>query len=356
MSEMNEDLRLLRDAARDWIGGTAPLDARRDDSASVRSGRWRAMVEMGWAGVAIDEAHGGLDLGFAAVAALQQELGRELLPAPLLSSAIAARLLRRFGTPEQRENWLPQLAGGAVIALAADLESRHASVNATRTSAGWRLQGEHRFVPDARDAQALIVAARHESEPMLFIVAAQQLRREPLNMVDGGDFAHVHFDVELPVSAQLAADDAAAALAYLLDLARIGIASEMLGSADRALEITCDYLRIRKQFDQAIGSFQALQHRAALMLVDIELARSCIEAALDAADGGPDLPELAVVAKATANDALHRVSSEIVQMHGGIGMTAEHVAGLYLKRARVAETLYGNTAAQARRYADIRGF
>ncbi|MEO1475547.1 MAG: acyl-CoA dehydrogenase, partial [Pseudomonadota bacterium] len=143
----------------------------------------------------------------------------------------------------------------------------------------------------------------------------------------------------------------------VLDRARIGLAAEMLGSASAAFEMTLEYLQTRKQFGQLIGSFQALQHRAALMFTELELTRSAVSAALSAVDDGrDDVPALASLAKARAGETLHTVSNETVQMHGGIGMTDEHDAGLYLKRARVAEALYGGEAFHRDRYAALHGF
>ncbi len=146
-------------------------------------------------------------------------------------------------------------------------------------------------------------------------------------------------------------------LDQILDRARIGLAAEMLGQASEAFEITSEYLKTRKQFGQVIGGFQALQHRAAKMFTELELTRSCVMAALDALDrDAKDIPALASLAKARAAETLHLVSNELVQMHGGIGMTDAHDAGLYLKRARVAEGLYGGASYHRDRYARLNGF
>ncbi len=146
-------------------------------------------------------------------------------------------------------------------------------------------------------------------------------------------------------------------LEKVLDRARAGLAAEMLGSAAQAFDTTLDYLKTRVQFGQVIGSFQALQHRAAKMFTDLELARSCVEAALTAIDNdSPDVPELVSLAKAKVGDTLHLVSNEMVQMHGGIGMTDAHDAGFYLKRARAAEATFGGQAYHRDRYARINGY
>jgi alkylation response protein AidB-like acyl-CoA dehydrogenase len=142
--------------------------------------------------------------------------------------------------------------------------------------------------------------------------------------------------------------------AFLAPRARAGLAAEMLGSATQAFETTLDYLKTRVQFGQVIGTFQSLQHRAAKMYTDLELTRSCVEAALSAIDSNSnDVPQLASLAKAKANEVCHLVSNEMVQMHGGIGMTDAHDAGLYLKRARAAEATFGSAAYHRDRYASL---
>jgi alkylation response protein AidB-like acyl-CoA dehydrogenase len=143
----------------------------------------------------------------------------------------------------------------------------------------------------------------------------------------------------------------------ILDRARIGLAAEMLGQASEAFEITSEYLKTRRQFGQVIGGFQALQHRAAKLFTELELTRSCVLAAFDAVDRqSGSLAEYASLAKARASETLHNATNEMVQLHGGIGMTDEHDAGLYLKRARVAETLYGGASFHRDRYASVLGF
>jgi alkylation response protein AidB-like acyl-CoA dehydrogenase len=168
--------------------------------------------------------------------------------------------------------------------------------------------------------------------------------------VDSRGFANLTLD-------NVEAEPLAPVLDDVLDRARVGLAAEMLGTASQAFDVTLEYLKTRTQFGQLIGTFQALQHRAARMFTDLELARSCVEAALMAIDrGANDVPQLASLAKAKASETLHLVSSEMVQMHGGIGMTDEHDAGLYLKRARVAEAMYGGASYHRDRYASLQNY
>jgi alkylation response protein AidB-like acyl-CoA dehydrogenase len=257
------------------------------------------------------------------------------------------------------------------------------AMRAVREPGGWRLEGQKRFVPDGATASHLLIAALAAPSPdapeglSLFCVAgaAVGLVRKPLAMADSRGMA------DLDLTAVRVADDAvlgtvgegASALEGVLDTARIGLAAEMLGAADALFALTLDHLKTRRQFGQPIGAFQSLQHRAARMFVDLELTRSCVLAALDALDdaagsGGSarsaaaqgasvaSLASLASLAKARAGDTLHLVSNEAVQLHGGVGMTDAYDAGLYLKRARVLETLYGTAGWHRDRSARLDGY
>ncbi|MFZ4383100.1 MAG: acyl-CoA dehydrogenase, partial [Sandarakinorhabdus sp.] len=241
------------------------------------------------------------------------------------------------------------------------------TTTATRSGGGYILDGQKRFVVEGAAAGLLIVSARNsgaandEAGISLFLVPADApgVARQSLILTDGRGAAHIAFDnVALPAEARLGAEDEGyALLEKILDRARAGVAAEMLGAATQAFETTLDYLKTRVQFGQVIGSFQALQHRAARMFTELELARSCVEAALMAIDDdSADVPELVSLAKARMGDTLNLVSNEMVQMHGGIGMTDAHDAGFYLKRARALEALYGNQAFHRERYARIQGY
>ena len=371
---LDDEQQMLRDAARDWARERSPVAALRRlrDSGDTRGydpALWAEMAAMGWTGVLVPEAHGGSDFGFTALALVLAETGRTLTASPLLSTAvIGASALTLAGSGAQQAAWLPRIAGGgAVVALALDEGPHHAperiGLRAERADGGWRLAGEKRFVPEGGAADLFVVAARTGGAGgmngiTLFLVEAAGATAEPRRMADSRGWADVRFDTTLGDDAALGQGDGGGELlAALLDRARIALAAEMLGSAAEAFEITLAYLKTRTQFGQLIGGFQALQHRAAQMFTELELARSCVEAAAAAVDAGaPDLPALASLAKAKANDVFHRVSNEMVQMHGGIGMTDEHDAGFYLKRARAAEALYGSSAYHRDRYARLAGF
>jgi alkylation response protein AidB-like acyl-CoA dehydrogenase len=255
--------------------------------------------------------------------------------------------------------------------LAVDEGARHAppatALAAQPAGNGWRLDGVKRPVADGMGADLFIVLARTGGAPgeagglTLFLVepAAQGLARTPLHQIDARrpaalDFQGVHVRGDAVLGA---VGDAGALVDRILDCGRAGLAAEMLGAATQAFETTLDYLKTRVQFDQPIGAFQALQHRAAALFGELQLVRSAVEAALSGLDAeAPDAPALVSLAKALAGDALNRMSSEMVQLHGGIGMTHEHDAGLYLKRARVADQLYGNAAFHRERWARLHGF
>ena len=286
-----------------------------------------------------------------------EELGRTLTASPLLASGLAAASALILGGSEvQKSTWLPKIAEGtAVGALAIDEGAHHAPDKVAATFSGGKLTGKKAFVLEGMAADILIVSAKGPDGAGLFLVKADDkgVKRTRLHLADSRGAANIEFDgaAAEPLSG------GAELIEKVLDRARAGVAAEMLGSALQAFETTLDYLKVRVQFGQVIGSFQALQHRAAKMFTDLELSRSAVEAALAAIDAdSPEVPELVSLAKAKMGDTFHLVSNEMVQMHGGIGMTDAHDAGFYLKRARAAEAAFGNQAFHRDRYARIQGY
>jgi alkylation response protein AidB-like acyl-CoA dehydrogenase len=378
MSALSEEQTLLRDSAKAWVREKSPVTSLRklrdeDNADGFDRAAWREMCDMGWAGVLVPEELGGSGLGYRTLGLVLEETGRTLAASPLLSTAlVAASALVLGGNPAQKQAWLPKIAEGKVVAaLAVDESAHHAPENvalkASKSGGGYTLTGKKRFVPDGAAADLFIVAARTGGKAgdktglTLFLVPsdAKGLMRTRLHSVDSRGVANLALDnVEVGSDAVLGTVDGGFDLLdAVLDRARAGLAAEMLGAAAQSFEITLDYLKTRTQFGQAIGTFQALQHRAAKMYTELELTRSCVEAALDGIDrNANDVPALASLAKARAGDLWHLVSNEMVQMHGGIGMTDAHDAGLYLKRARVAEALYGNSAFHRDRYATLMGY
>jgi alkylation response protein AidB-like acyl-CoA dehydrogenase len=378
MAVLTEEQTMLRDAAKDWTSENAPVAALRklrDTGSDVGFDRaaWKEMGEMGWAGVIVPEAYGGSEFGYRSLGLVLEETGRTLTASPLISTAlVGASALILGGTAAQKEAWLGKIAAAeTVTALAVDETAHHhpagVAMTATRTGAGYKLTGKKPFVIDGMAAELFIVAARTSGKAgetagiTLFLVPADAkgLTRRRLHTVDSRGAADLSFDgVDVAADAVLGQPDHGFDLLdQILDRARAGLAAEMVGTASQAFEITLEYLKTRTQFGQLIGTFQALQHRAAKMFTALEMTRSCVEAALDAIDGSAnDVRALCSLAKAKASETLHLVSNEMVQMHGGIGMTDAHDAGLYMKRARVAEALFGGASFHRDRYASLMGF
>ncbi|HUC66461.1 MAG TPA: acyl-CoA dehydrogenase family protein [Stellaceae bacterium] len=375
---LDADTALIRDTALDFFTKRAPVSALRKlrdekDALGFSLPLWRQMAELGWAGFLVPEAYGGSDFGYVGLGQVLEAAGRSLAASPLISTAlIGASALALAGNEAQKAAHLPALARGErLLALALDEGAHHApyriATTATRSGAGFRIEGEKRFVLDGHVAELLVVAARSSGGVderrgiTLFLVPgdAKGVSRLRTAMVDSRNAAIIRLEgVELSEDVVLGRiDDGAEPLDAVLDRARAGLAAEMLGAAAEAFERTVQYLKDRKQFGVAIGSFQALKHRAAVMFAEIELARSAVLAALAALDArATDAAELASLAKAKAGDALFLVSNEAIQMHGGIGMTDEHEIGFFLKRARVAQASFGDSAFHRDRYARLRGY
>lgn len=375
MAVLNEEQTMLRDAAKSWAQEASPvtkLRALRDSGsgAPFDPAAWAEMGQMGWAGVIVPEEYGGSAFGYLSLGLILEETGRTLTASPLLSTAlIGASALILGGSEAQKSEWLPKIAEGAVVtALAVDESAHHAperiALKAEKSGDGYALTGTKTFVIDGDVADLLIVAGRTSGKPgdtagiTLFLVdpTSAGVTRKHLALADSRGAAEITFDGargEVLGSADKGWD----VLEPLLDRARIGLAAEMRGSALQAFEITLDYLKTRTQFGQVIGTFQSLQHRAAKMFTDLETTQSCIEAALEGLDaGGADNRASASLAKGKASELAHLVSNEMVQMHGGIGMTDVHDSGLFLKRARVTEHLFGGAGYHRDRYAKVSGF
>jgi alkylation response protein AidB-like acyl-CoA dehydrogenase len=377
MAVLTEEQTMLRDAAKGWTTDSAPVGALRKlrDAKSGKSfdaAAWVEMGQMGWAGVIVPEEHNGSAFGYLGLGLVLEETGRNLVASPLLSTAlISASALTLAGTGAQKSAWLDKIAlGEAVATLAVDEHSHHAPLKtalaATKSADGFTLNGDKTFVIDGEAADLLIVAARTSGKPgdtdglTLFLVPgdAAGVARTHLALADSRGAAKITFaNVQVGADAVLGeVDKGWAVLEPVLDRAYAGLAAEMLGTANAAFDITLDYLKTRTQFGQVIGTFQALQHRASKLFTDLETTRSCVEAALEALDAGGDTRALASLAKAKATEVLHLASNEMVQMHGGIGMTDAHDSGLYMKRARVAEALFGGASFHRDRYARLQGF
>ena len=360
---LTEEQALLAETAREFFAAQAPvlrLRAMRDRGGRFDHDLWRATADLGLAGVAVAEAYGGSGFGHVGVGAVMEAAGRTLAATPLVGTAVIAPIVLAAAG---RTDLLSAAAlGEQLYALALDEGAHHApdmvATTATRDGSGWRLSGHKRFVPEGDVADVIIVAARAGAGVSLFLVThdAAGQTRTPLNALDSRAYADIAFDGS---AAELIGPEGAGTslLEPALDAGRVALAAEMLGIAEAAFALTLDYLKTRQQFGQLIGSFQALQHRAALIATDLELTRSAVRAAAIALDGrGNDAAQLASLAKARAGASVHKVTNEAIQMHGGIGMTDASDVGLYLKRARVAEQLLGGHGFHLDRYATLGGF
>ena len=375
---LNEEQEMLRDSARGFLDEKAPVSALRklrDDKDTTGFSRdlWKEMAEMGWAGILVDEEHGGADFGFVGAGVLAEEMGRTLTASPFLSTSIlAATALKKLGSDAQKQSNLPKIAAGELLyALAVDETRKHGpaktAMQAQKHGNGFKLSGAKTFVADGHVADKIIVAARTNGAAgemnglTLFLVDAKAkgVTAERVAMVDSRNAARLNFDgVEATGDDVLGeVDGGYMALEGVLNAGRAGLAAEMSGAAQASFAMTVNYLKERKQFGTEIGSFQALQHRAAHLYSEIELAKSAILKALQDLDAhygmaGP----ICSLAKAKAGEVAKLASQEAVQMHGGIGMTERCDLGFYMKRIRGAQEMFGDPAFHADRIAQMRGY
>jgi alkylation response protein AidB-like acyl-CoA dehydrogenase len=369
---LDEQRRMLRDSAQNFLSERAPvshLRALRDanDAHGHSPVLWRAFGEQGYSATLVPEAHGGLGLGVAEAGLIAEQIGHTLTPSPFFSTAvIAAWLLKSAGSAAQQQDWLPRIAAAeTIVALAVDEQSRHKpsalATTAARDSSGWRLDGQKLLVLDGHVADAWIVAARADGGTALLLVpkGTAGVHVERTVMVDAHNAARLRFEaVRVGADALIGSvEHGAALLESALDVGRAVASSELLGLADEVFERTIEYLKQRKQFERTIGEFQALQHRAAELFCDLELTRAIVRQAQAAIDNAAaDAPLRVAQAKARAGLTANRAVQEGVQMHGGIGMTDELEIGLFMKRARVLQELFGDAAFQMDRAALLSGY
>ncbi len=371
---LNEDQTMLRDTARDFVADAAPVSHMRklrDDKDPTGFSRdlWKQFADMGFTGILIDEAQGGLGLGHVEAGVVLEEIGRNLSPSPFLTTAVAAVEALK-GTPHA-DRWFPGIiAGETVAALAIDEGAKfRASVGMTaeRSGNGFKLSGAKQFVAHGHVADLLIVAARtagsadDEEGVTLFAVPkdATGMTATAERLTDASLAARIQFDgVEVDADAVIGEVDAGRTpLDRLLRAGRAGAAAEMLGVGAGAMDMTVGYIKERKQFGTLIGSFQALQHRAAHLYSEMEVARAAVLKAQQLLDAGDEKADAAVsVAKAMTGLATMLSVQEGIQMHGGIGMTDEYDIGFYMKRQRVLAELFGDANYHADRLARAAGY
>ena len=362
---LTEEQSMLRDSARGLISDKAPVAHLRQlrdskDATGFSRELWKTFAEMGFSGLLVPEEFGGSGLGCVEAGVVMEEIGRTLMPSPFLSSAVlAVSALSRGGSAAQKAEHLPRIADGTLLAaLAVDEGTKHrplmTKMQAVRSGNGFRLNGDKAFVVDGHTAGLLIVAARTagsagEREGLtLFLVdpGTKGIETERTAMLDSHNAARIKFDnVEVDADGVLGeVDQGGALLEGVLNIGRGAIASEMVGVAEEVFGRTVSYLKERKQFGKAIGEFQALQHRAAQLYIDIEITRAAVLKALQALDTDIGKAAAAVaVAKARAGTTATLAVQEGVQMHGGMGMTDQFDIGFFMKRARVCQELFGDS-------------
>jgi alkylation response protein AidB-like acyl-CoA dehydrogenase len=376
---LTEDQLMFRDAAKRFAAERAPVAQLRklrdaNDATGFDRGVWKEMAEMGWAGVLVPEEHGGAAFGYVGAGLIAEEVGRNLSATPLLSTAVVSvTALLKGASAAQKEALLPGMAAGElIVALAADERGRHApySVATRAASIGggkYKLSGKKLHVLDGHVADRLIVSARTSGDVdsrdgiTLFLIDAKAsgVNVTRVATLDSRNTATVELrDVQVAESDVLGTlDKGAIVLDAVLDVGRAVLAAELLGVAEEAFERTLAYLREREQFGVKIGSFQALQHRAAHLFCEIELVRSVVLRTLQALDAQePNAANLVCLAKAKASDVARIATNEAVQMHGGIGMTDEFDIGFFMKRARAAGETFGDAHYHTDRFAQLAGY
>jgi alkylation response protein AidB-like acyl-CoA dehydrogenase len=357
----SEEQEMLRASARGLLERECPPAAVRrlmEDERGYDPALWKKMAELGWAGLTIPEEFGGAGLTYVDLALVMEEMGRALLPAPFIWTTMAAEAIRRAGSDAQKRAILPKIAAGETIATIAWMEPPGgwdaAGIKATarKSADGFTLDGVKLFVNDAHLADLLIVAARTggagEDGVTLFALDARRAGIEiaPLKTMDQ---TRKLSEVRLN-GVRAGADEAIGTmgggwktLAETIDRGKVMIAAEMMGGAQKALEMSVEYAKVRVQFGRPIGSFQAVQHKCANMMVDVESAKSAVYyAAWAVSNEVAEAPLAAALAKAAASDAYRKVTADAIQVHGGIGFTWDHDLHLYFKRAKSSEFTFGD--------------
>jgi acyl-CoA dehydrogenase len=378
---LNEDQQMLQEAARNYCQKHTPISQLRQlrdsrDEHGFDQQAYQQMVELGWTGMSLPEAYGGFEFGHSGLAVVLEETGRTLTSSPLIASVLlGGNLINALGSEAQKQALLPRLiAGELLLALAIDESPFH---NPTRIQTRAERQGDHyllngrkTLVLDGHVADKLLIVARSSGSDdsaeglSVFLLDRNSPGLEITRqwMVDSRNSASVVLDnVKVPAEDLLGSEGQAwQDLEQVLDIARVGLAAEMLGSIQESFARIVDYLNQRQQFGVLIGSFQGLQHRAAVMYSEIELCTSIVRAAVAALDNrelaAQEVAALASAAKAKLSEVAELVSNEGIQMHGGIGMTDEFDIGFFIKRARVAQQFLGDAAFHRDRYASLNNF
>ncbi len=357
---------MLRQSARSLLERECPSAHVRqmmDDERGYSPELWRKMASLGWLGLVLPEEHGGAGLNYVDLVVVAEEMGRVLLPSPFIWTLMFAEALNRAGSDEQKRRFLPAIARGELVATTAHLEANGSwdesgiTMPARKSGAGFLLEGDKLFVNDAHIADFFLVAARtgakrsgakRGGDVTLFAIDAKRpgITVTPLKTMDQTrKLSAVAMRGVKASSADVVGEvnNGWPVLAAAIDRAKVALAAEMMGGAQKVLETTVEYTKVREQFGRPIGSFQAVQHKCANMMVDVEGAKSAVYyAAWAVSNDAADARTAAAVAKAAASDAYRRTAADGIQVHGGIGFTWEHDMHLYFKRAKSSEFTFGD--------------
>ncbi|MBT8214086.1 MAG: acyl-CoA/acyl-ACP dehydrogenase [Acidimicrobiia bacterium] len=367
----SEEQQMLRDSVRSFLENKAPSDRVRElmeSDAGLDEGLWQEMAEMGWQAMAIPEEYGGAGFSWLELNIINEELGRCLVPTPFFSSVVlGATAVLEGGTEDQKQGLLEKVSMGqhrlalAHIEPSGDWTEAGIETTARPSGSGWVLDGTKSFVVDGHTADTLIVAARTDAGISLFLVPgdAPGVSRQRLETMDmTRKQALIELDaVEVPADGLLGADGAGwDIIDRVMQFAAVALACEQVGGAQKCMEMSVEYAKVRVQFGRPIGSFQAIKHKCADMLLAVESGKSAAYyASWAAAEDNDELPVVSALAKSYCSDAYFDVAAETIQVHGGIGFTWEHDAHLYFKRAKTSQLMLGEPAHYRKRLADLIG-
>ena len=371
----NEEQELLRSTARKFFDNECASEIVRklmDGPEGMTPDLWKKIAEQGWTGLIFPDAHGGMGLGFVDLVVLMEEMGRAVVPGPFFSTVLLGGLaIREAGTDPQKKAWLPKISSGEARATlawmepSAELGARGITLQATAKGGGFTLNGTKLFVQDAHTADVIVVAARTGSgqspeEGISLFLVPKDTPGMTVTLLPTMDQTRKLCEVGLK-NVALGADalmgqagSGWAPLSRVIDRATVALCAEMCGGAQKVLEMTVEYAKIRQAFGRPIGSYQGAKHKAADMLVDVENSKSITYYAAWAMDEGvPEGPLAVSMAKAYVSDAYRRVAGAGIQLHGGIGFTWEHDLHLYFKRAKGSEFTFGDATWHRERVAQL---
>jgi alkylation response protein AidB-like acyl-CoA dehydrogenase len=359
----NEEQEMLRQSARAMLEKECPSALVRrlmEDERGYEPNLWKKMAELGWTGLILPAEFGGAGLTYVDLVLVMEEMGRVLLPSPFIWTMMVAEAIKHGGSSAQKKNLLPKIAAGDLIATPAVLETSGVyppagiTLAARPTAGGFTLDGSKLFVNDAHIADCLLVAARSGGTGAEGLTIFLIERDRPgisisrlKTMDETRKLGEVRFDAVAASAADVVGEVGKGweVLSAMGNAGRVMLSAEMMGAAQKVLEMSVEYAKVRVQFGRPIGSFQAVQHKCANMMIDVEGAKSAAYyAAWAVSNGVPEAPVAAAVAKAAASDAFRRVSAEGIQVHGGIGFTWDHDLHLYFKRAKSSEFMLGDAS------------